>query len=317
MTGSRGPGEVHLPPKRGHGSIRARWTARRAGPRSEIRQASNGAATRPGSSGWTTRTRCSLRCRHGPAARRCGRSPEASDARSCMRSTGATGKGAPTPWWSTHTAYVKCSNPAAPHSSRAESRHQRVPTRRRTGAFFFPHLRAQRATQWERGDDPMTTVSFLDGYDDFGRARDAVQIALPRRSAMQRDQAGAGSVVDETRVLATATRTHYAAPDATVYPRLYIHDRTSESFRVELAAPPTVQEPAPDDLDALLEAQRLAALAVRLQFSDAVAAWPAGGAPPATLRLIGHLVNRWDGAPYQGRLDGLVGPGARSLGPRR
>ena len=35
--------------------------------------------------------------------------------------------------------------------------------------IFFPHSTAQRTTQWERGDDPMTRFSFSGEYDDFGQ----------------------------------------------------------------------------------------------------------------------------------------------------
>ena len=49
--------------------------------------------------------------------------------------------------------------------------------------IFFPFAVAQRTTQWERGDDPMTQYAFTDLYDDFGQAQAQTTIALPRRAA--------------------------------------------------------------------------------------------------------------------------------------
>ena len=34
--------------------------------------------------------------------------------------------------------------------------------------IFFPHPLAQRTTQWERGDEPMTQFAFTDDYDAYG-----------------------------------------------------------------------------------------------------------------------------------------------------
>lgn len=46
--------------------------------------------------------------------------------------------------------------------------------------IFFPFAVAQRSTQWERGDDPMTQLSFTDDYDAYGQPRSQVAIAVPR-----------------------------------------------------------------------------------------------------------------------------------------
>jgi RHS repeat-associated protein len=45
---------------------------------------------------------------------------------------------------------------------------------------FFPHPLAQRTTQWERGDEPMTQFAFTDDYDFYGQARRQVSLAVPR-----------------------------------------------------------------------------------------------------------------------------------------
>ena len=46
--------------------------------------------------------------------------------------------------------------------------------------IFFPHVLARRATQWERGDEPMTTFAFTDNYDEYGQPRSQFSIAVPR-----------------------------------------------------------------------------------------------------------------------------------------
>src|SRR5262249_13952551 len=48
--------------------------------------------------------------------------------------------------------------------------------------IFFPHRVAQRTTQWERGDDPLTQFTFTDteDYDAFGQLRRSTSIACPR-----------------------------------------------------------------------------------------------------------------------------------------
>jgi RHS repeat-associated protein len=46
--------------------------------------------------------------------------------------------------------------------------------------IFFPHPLAQRTTQWERGDEPMTQFAFTDDYDAFGQPLRKVSLAVPR-----------------------------------------------------------------------------------------------------------------------------------------
>jgi hypothetical protein len=46
--------------------------------------------------------------------------------------------------------------------------------------IFFPHPLAQRTTQWERGDEPMTQFGFTDDYDAYGQSRRKVSLAVPR-----------------------------------------------------------------------------------------------------------------------------------------
>lgn len=46
--------------------------------------------------------------------------------------------------------------------------------------IFFAYGLAQRTTQWERGDEPMTQLSFTADYDHYGQARRQLSAALPR-----------------------------------------------------------------------------------------------------------------------------------------
>jgi len=101
--------------------------------------------------------------------------------------------------------------------------------------IFYPHLVAQRTTQWERGNDPMTQFSFnhykeddskKDGkkFDPFGRPLAQTQIACPRGWRSMDDKLA-------KHYLATRTRTIYAKPkDANVY----IHNRVAKSTSFEI-----------------------------------------------------------------------------------
>ncbi|MGH8068935.1 MAG: SpvB/TcaC N-terminal domain-containing protein [Candidatus Entotheonellia bacterium] len=166
--------------------------------------------------------------------------------------------------------------------------------------IFFPHLLAQRTTQWERGDDPMTQYMFTDNYDEFGQPRQQTAVALPRRAARR---GGA----DEIRILATHTCTDYAHPD----PDLYLHDRVAQVRTFELRHPPGVNETEPNNLIQVLAEQARAAQAIHRRFRMLLDVWVPGQALPAEVRLISHTINHYDGTPQQafvGRPAGEVGP---------
>jgi RHS repeat-associated protein len=73
--------------------------------------------------------------------------------------------------------------------------------------IFFPHPVAQRTTQWERGDQPMTQFAFNDQYDPYGQPRRQVSLAVPR----YRDYHVAGTPGEP--YLGTVTETRYAQRD--------------------------------------------------------------------------------------------------------
>jgi RHS repeat-associated protein len=91
--------------------------------------------------------------------------------------------------------------------------------------IFFPHRLAQRTTQWERGDQPMTQFAFTDQYDPYGQPRRQVSLAVPR----YRDYRTATSPGDP--YLGTLTETQYAQRDDA---QRYLVDRVCGSTSFEI-----------------------------------------------------------------------------------
>jgi RHS repeat-associated protein len=91
--------------------------------------------------------------------------------------------------------------------------------------IFFPHLLAQRTTQWERGDDPMTQIAISDDYDAYGQPRRQITIAVPRGRNPRVDGA-AGEPY-----LITQTETTYANRDDA---RRYLIGRVSRTTSYEI-----------------------------------------------------------------------------------
>lgn len=118
-------------------------------------------------------------------------------------------------------------------------------------SIFFPHVTAQRTTQWERGDDPMTSFVFNSDYDSFGQPRRQLQIACPRGWRRMGD-------TPADIYLGTLTRTEYAAPDDPG--SAYIHDRparvtTSELVNTQALTLPQIKARADVDLGLAVFAQ--------------------------------------------------------------
>jgi RHS repeat-associated protein len=108
-----------------------------------------------------------------------------------------------------------------------ETSDEEVPERKR---IFFPHPLAQRTTQWERGDDPLTRLSFTnyqdenDEFDRFGRPHRQTQIACPRGWRKLADKPG-------SPFLGTVTSTRYASP---IDSDIYIVDRVAKITTFEI-----------------------------------------------------------------------------------
>jgi hypothetical protein len=144
--------------------------------------------------------------------------------------------------------------------------------------IFFPHALAQRTTQWERGDDPMTQFSFSDDYDDYGQSRLQAVVAVPRWRKHNFAEVAASSIptddpVQPKNYLATLTRTEYAQRDDTM------------GYMVNRVARSTMYEILNDGSMALLALKQAV-------FSD-----PGN---EATQQLIGQSVNFYDGDAFQG-----------------
>jgi YD repeat-containing protein len=172
--------------------------------------------------------------------------------------------------------------------------------------IFFPHLVAERTTQWERGTDPLTRIALTGDYDEWGQPCRRTSVALPRRSSLRRP-GGVAAGGDDDRILATHTLTEFATPDS----GLYLHDRVAHERTFVLAAPPGVTETDPTDVGAVVADQAGAARGVDGTFRTLLNAWQAGDPIPTGLELIGHVVTHYDGAParaFLGRNPGKVGP---------
>lgn len=85
---------------------------------------------------------------------------------------------------------------------------------------FFPHVLAQRVTQWERGEEPMTVVTRPGDYDDAGQPHTTVRVGVPRRRDPMVPAAPGPPY------LVTRTTTAYASGTGT---EAYIRDRVART----------------------------------------------------------------------------------------
>ncbi|MGR9046872.1 MAG: SpvB/TcaC N-terminal domain-containing protein, partial [Gammaproteobacteria bacterium] len=110
--------------------------------------------------------------------------------------------------------------------------------------IFFPHPAAQRTTQWERGDDPLTQIGYTDDYDGYGQPRRQLQIACPRGwRNFETDTFPA------TDYLTTYSETTFAQrddflPSSTNSERLYIVDRGASANSFQIFPPGALAAPA-------------------------------------------------------------------------
>jgi len=136
---------------------------------------------------------------------------------------------------------------------------------------FFPHLAAERVSRWERGDEPLTTLSFEDDHDPFGQPRRHTRLAVPRgrdfRVATARSEP----------YLGTTTTTSYARPDDE---RRYLVDRVAATTTHEV-----VNDGRPS-VFALHDAVR---------------------GNTARVSLVGQTLSYYDGPAFEGLPHGRVG----------
>ena len=91
---------------------------------------------------------------------------------------------------------------------------------------FYPHPVARRTTTWERGEDPMTRLTFSADFDIYGQTRKTVEVGVPRG----RDYRVTGPAVP---YLATRTLTRFAQRDDAAA-GIYIVDRVCRIESEEL-----------------------------------------------------------------------------------
>lgn len=95
--------------------------------------------------------------------------------------------------------------------------------------IFFPHLLAQRTTQWERGGDPLTQLAFTGSYEAYGQPRSQIDIAVPRgRDYVNALPEGSAEI---GKYLATHIVTTYAQRDDA---EAYIVDRVARTTTYEI-----------------------------------------------------------------------------------
>ncbi len=147
--------------------------------------------------------------------------------------------------------------------------------------IFFSFTEAQRTTQWERGNDPLTQLEFIGNYDSFGQPRVKLNVAVPRGRDFRKhlDQAA------EEIYLATRTLITYAQP---VDPDVYIHDRNAN----------TVIHQVKDD-------KRMSAF----ELWEQVLTGKDNLQPDAMLlpEIVSQAINQYDGAAFTGRQVGEIG----------
>jgi len=142
---------------------------------------------------------------------------------------------------------------------------------------FYPYTMAERTTQWERGDEPLTSYTWTTGYDAYGQPVTQVSVAVPRG----RDVHRGGTATPGEPYLVTTTDTAYAHRDDAQH---YIVDRVAGVTRQEILASPSSDGSVP--------------LATLLQAIEA------GTAPR---RIVEQTFRYYDGPAFEGLPLGQVG----------
>lgn len=145
---------------------------------------------------------------------------------------------------------------------------------------FFPHALAERTTQWERSNDPMTQIKFTGNYDEYGQARSQVSIAVPR-GRRYREASAPGQSVEE--YLAVHTVTGYAKRD------------DDERFIIDRVASTTTYEIENDGSPSLFA------------LKEDIENTAANSQIVLDRKVIGHSLNFYDGEAFKGLAYGKIG----------
>lgn len=140
--------------------------------------------------------------------------------------------------------------------------------------IFFSYGISERTTQWERGDDPMTSVSLTGVYDDYGQPLSHVGVGVPRYTDWRK-----GGSTDS--YLGTASQGVFIYVDSDDQ---YMVDRVL--FSKEWDATATAAKGAIDYLNDLINAVT----------TDSV-----------TLPVISHTISYYDGSAFTGLPYGEIG----------
>ncbi len=138
--------------------------------------------------------------------------------------------------------------------------------------IFFAFALAERTTQWERGDDPMTQFKFMGAYDRYGQPLAQISIAVPRHRDFRLAAPGTSSPY-----LSTYSETTYAQRD------------DAERYMVDRVAKTTTYE--------ILNDGRLTVFQL----------WEAVKTGTIARQIIGQTLNFYDGEAFVGAAFGSIG----------
>jgi len=138
-------------------------------------------------------------------------------------------------------------------------------------AIFFAFGLAQRTTQWERGNEPMTQFSFMGNYDQYGQLQSQLSVAVPRGRDYRNDGESAEPY------LATYAET------------IYVQRNDAQRYMVDRVAKTSSYEVINDGRTSIF------------------ALWDAVRQGTLTRTIIGQTLNFYDGAAFQGLPFGQIG----------
>lgn len=144
---------------------------------------------------------------------------------------------------------------------------------------FFPFEVAERTTQWERGADPMTRLSFQGDHDAYGQPRRTLSLAVPRG----RDYRSRAAPSEAPFLITETTTARAQRDDADVY-------------LVDRAAVVTTYEIVDDGRAAAEEAR-----------PSAMELWERALRGPPSGRVVGQTLHHYDGDDFRGLPLGQVG----------
>lgn len=138
-------------------------------------------------------------------------------------------------------------------------------------AIFFSFALGQRSTQWERGAEPMTQLSLMGDYDQYGRLKSQLSIGVPRGR--------------DYRISAASALPYLASYSET----LYLQRDDAQRYLVDKVARTDSYEIGNDGK------------------TSAFGLWEAVKTGSAGKQLIGQTINLYDGPGFQGLPFGQLG----------